>query len=844
MDLPSCPACGQSVLDDDVDDCPFCGESLSGTPSAKPKSSPEPAAEKPAAPTGGQPAAASGGKRAARPATSTATATKAQPGEDDPFALERATARRGKVIRLRPQPESGRRHEVVCPMCETVGYTARKAAGMDVRCANPDCQFPDFTAPALPDEDETDADKDAEQDTSLQRFLTPVNIGVGAGVILLCAVIYFVFIKKKPPSTIPGNRVVTGDGGGGDPSTPTKSDSVKTKKQVPKKSRRQLLVEARGAALSRLRGDADSGGLPPIAKAIARECSTDGFALAGRLQQAEAALAQLKTVTAGIGGEYYQVRPLTTLAAAYRNKGDATNAAKHLADARAIVDGLPEDVGRPRFDAVVCVAAELAATGKATEARTVLSKLDASDLLALESLLLTRIRTIERDNAAAAMANRPAARPRLPKSVAVTLLLATRGLWDEALSWAKSQPANAQFDCLLAWAEARVVFTPKMEQGGLEEILAPVIKPLPAIERGILHARLAVRYHAAGNQSAAQAQRTAARAIVTKTTMPAAAKTMTIKDVSSYEPPATNAWSKAETLAAAWFELAHAEFLLDAKEDAAKSLASAQDVLRSLTISPNLATKLADANDNQVGAAFGLTNAAAIARQFREHRNGGGKLTVAAKRRFAMQTRLLSIAMDWDNPASTAAVWNIVQAGSKLESPEPWYASTIPTRILIFADRKKDDALKKAVSAANDAHRKERGVNVKRRYWLEVEANLLASNFRRAAAQFRNKRDVDDMWRRLYALSVASRLFNEDRFDDAYEFCRGLQDDTALQMQAFIFFAARTVQKLGPLAAWPRLREKSYSSQESAAVSYGYARSVDVPKVKKKKKAKKEAGKE
>ena len=34
MDLRFCPACNQSVLDDDATDCPFCGASMSGKPGA------------------------------------------------------------------------------------------------------------------------------------------------------------------------------------------------------------------------------------------------------------------------------------------------------------------------------------------------------------------------------------------------------------------------------------------------------------------------------------------------------------------------------------------------------------------------------------------------------------------------------------------------------------------------------------------------------------------------------------------------------------------------------------------------------------------------------------------
>ncbi|MCC6972369.1 MAG: hypothetical protein IT434_19305, partial [Phycisphaerales bacterium] len=28
MDLPTCPSCGQSVLDDDAEECPFCGGAM------------------------------------------------------------------------------------------------------------------------------------------------------------------------------------------------------------------------------------------------------------------------------------------------------------------------------------------------------------------------------------------------------------------------------------------------------------------------------------------------------------------------------------------------------------------------------------------------------------------------------------------------------------------------------------------------------------------------------------------------------------------------------------------------------------------------------------------------
>ena len=40
MDLPSCPGCNQSVLDDDATHCPFCGASMSGDGTSVPVAAP------------------------------------------------------------------------------------------------------------------------------------------------------------------------------------------------------------------------------------------------------------------------------------------------------------------------------------------------------------------------------------------------------------------------------------------------------------------------------------------------------------------------------------------------------------------------------------------------------------------------------------------------------------------------------------------------------------------------------------------------------------------------------------------------------------------------------------
>src|SRR5262249_55066482 len=103
-DLPSCPSCGQSVLDDDVDECPFCGASMSGRPSSKSaaKSAPQPGSgtvPKSSKPSASTPARSSSSRPASPPPRSTAgippratTATPARGSNLKPSSSSGSTA--------------------------------------------------------------------------------------------------------------------------------------------------------------------------------------------------------------------------------------------------------------------------------------------------------------------------------------------------------------------------------------------------------------------------------------------------------------------------------------------------------------------------------------------------------------------------------------------------------------------------------------------------------------------------------------------------------------------------------------------------------------------------------
>ena len=105
MDLPSCKACGQSVLDD-VEDCPFCGASMkTGRPGNKAAAPAAGATKSAAAPAATAGAAAAGKSAAAK------TAEKSSAGAGDEFESESAAGKAALRALPKPPHESAPRSE-------------------------------------------------------------------------------------------------------------------------------------------------------------------------------------------------------------------------------------------------------------------------------------------------------------------------------------------------------------------------------------------------------------------------------------------------------------------------------------------------------------------------------------------------------------------------------------------------------------------------------------------------------------------------------------------------------------------------------------------------------------
>lgn len=164
MDLPSCPACDQSVLEEAASHCPFCGASMTGDGVA------------------------------ATPPSPTDTVPSDDPSSiDDPFAVDTSVAHRS--LPAASAPSKTRPWRITCPMCDTAGFIPRQAAGREIKCANPKCLVPIFTAPPAPTPPSRANDKPSRQGSG-QGSLLALAIMLVAG--LAGATWWYL---RKPPAT-------------------------------------------------------------------------------------------------------------------------------------------------------------------------------------------------------------------------------------------------------------------------------------------------------------------------------------------------------------------------------------------------------------------------------------------------------------------------------------------------------------------------------------------------------------------------------------------------------------------------------------------------------------------
>ena len=507
MDLPTCPACKQSVLDDDAVDCPFCGAPMKGGPGA-PRSPAATktvtAAAKPPATKGTAPGAAAVEKPKTRPAAPQDQAP-TPPPDEDPFAVDQSAA--AGAVPLSPKPAPGKSLELVCPMCETKGFVSPRAAGKQVKCCNPKCMVPIFTAPAAQKKEAPAPPPEPKK--SLPWLLILVGI---AAVLVAAVCIYLIVFPPGPteigpatPPTVGKSVASTGDATNGqgteDNSTEKQSAEDEHEKVAPSvdpktKARNELVAQL----LRRIREV--SGNIPEQHKAAWRRMAATAYLAGGDQKRFRDELELLKNKKGGQSA-YEALVPITFLA--WQEASSAPEQLKKtVAKGEPLAAQLPT-LGRFATQAAVGFAPVLWISGKTDDARKLIAehhaKRDIEQLAgALEVVINDRTFNLDRT-----LPGRAVGEWQAPLDAAVVLILTAHGRWDDAHAWAgKSDNPVAKTEGLLVWAES---FAAQLKSDDAEGFgrAAEAAKELPPEGAARLLARLAqVRFAQGDRRQAAE----------------------------------------------------------------------------------------------------------------------------------------------------------------------------------------------------------------------------------------------------------------------------------------------------------------------------------------------------
>ncbi|MBL8809334.1 MAG: hypothetical protein JNM43_04075 [Planctomycetaceae bacterium] len=478
MSLPTCPSCGQSVLEDNVLDCPFCGAAMDGSRGSThmPKAKGNPGLvrpgqrkpqEKPAEPARSSaptPAAsAPPEKPAARPAMG-GRGAKTVVDEDDPFGIGASTA--AQAIQASLRPDKTRLLKVVCPMCEQTGFVPKNAMGKSVKCANEKCMVPIFTATdpsEKPAEKKTVRVSDQSQSDASLSAMTPQKRNpimlyaiAGAAVLGLTGLVVTIFNNKaKEPTTVPGNVDITKfeDMAKEEERQKLAAAAAAAVKAPPKAEEIVLGHAKKMISLSRGNGLRD--------KALARRLTGD---LLLRIDQTADASSELKQLEA-VDPDRIFYRMMPHLSAYWRavGKNDQKAAKASLASAEAEVRNITSS-GRMATECLLALSAALVKEGRMPEAQQYVAarQMDRSipsnrDLVA--STAWAFVAAESRDAGIPAPAVLDATLWTDPLHLAVAVDLAIHQQWDSAIAWCQTaSDARSYSDAIVAVADVARAF--------------------------------------------------------------------------------------------------------------------------------------------------------------------------------------------------------------------------------------------------------------------------------------------------------------------------------------------------------------------------------------------------
>lgn len=835
--FPTCPACKQSVLDDDAENCPFCGANMKtgkGGQAIAPKATPKPVAKErpstPSAPAAAAPTAKASPSKSA-PAANNAT------DDDDPFGVDAAA--NSRAIPLSPRPAKGKTVRLVCPMCETPGFAGADAAGKEVKCCNEQCALPIFTAPKsgvanAASDPRTPATPIKTVAVAPPTKASPAMILTAVSTLILAggSLWYFVFNEPGGIKLAPAPAPPTG----GQLPITSMTDANKTKADDKKAEEANAKTKPRGeelrAAILPILVTLSQTSDKNRSKHFCRRLTAEAYIEAGDLKSANENIDQLLNLTPKL--PFHQVPPLTQIAWRELSAGN-TDAAKAALDAAwKAAPELPA-VSRLTFDATTDLAAALFASGRANDAQALMKKENmlpsgSSGTLAALSRRARLSRSFDLDESSASL---PIIPWKSPQWVVTTTTLVLRGHADKGLEWIKLCPdAETKAECWAAWGDA-VVVSPKSTAASKDDSITAAVRDESSATQAHVWARVAVGRLAIKQQEAAG--RALAHAVTAMKTVPLPEDFVLpeMKDILKMNLADAVA-PKLNAIAAA--EVARAQALLGQTDAATESLAAAMQHLRGHAPSSLAATRLFEATSRDVNSvkaqlktALNLKTDDKVMQALTTYRAKCRSMFDAASVRFTLQTEILKAAVDWP---LLDAVWNeaTTHAGEStpLEGREDFLKTNLAVRLgqrlraagEIDQARQCENAVTTGeLTDARDALQRETAAAAEKGDINSISQKLGAYQPAKAEGEKVSTEDAD--WPLLWELRLACRLARAGQTDKAFDLIGGAKDmlwrEEGYEMLTAII--AKNPAAADPI--WKKYRPSLLSPTEKIAIFRG-----------------------
>ncbi|HEV3298645.1 MAG TPA: hypothetical protein VG055_03355 [Planctomycetaceae bacterium] len=810
MELPSCPSCHQSVLDDEAELCPFCGAPLKKGGAAATKASP--ARPAPTSRPASAPPSAAPQSRTTNPTKPSATQRPGSPGSANaspaqnkktPEKAARSAAEEALEESFKVDSSAGidvpqasrqrsqtRPYKVQCPMCETVGYVPRSSAGKEIRCANRDCMVPVFVAPK--------PEKQKEEEEARPKKLTTKNLLIGLSAVILIAVAVGFFIKNQPePIQQNKNPEPPPAINSGVAVAPQDKTNDANAVQQPVVEKPLTLSEERDRTLAMMSSAAQDQGhnrSRPLCDRIVAQTAAD----CGNLELAAKFLERLNNAENGL--TFYRVPPLTAVAWRHLKAGDKAAAEKALDESLKAAADLPVE-GVFSIDTSAWLAAALTAAGREKDAPALVARFPSSGPSGRLAAAEARAVAWNSYDIDRADQDRPLFDVQSLQLPVVVEISVARSFATEALRLAQSTPNESlRSECEIAWLEAvqraKSSSVKPAEDQNVAVIDAVLAKLKPAAQARS-HARFGLLRLRANDKAGAESELKAAVTALGSAQAGAEFELPSPKEIYEWQP---SDLGPAHQNALAYAEIARLQGGLGQAADASRSLSIALDCVRASAPSPSAidAKERINKKDraglrSELQATLKLRDAQvdAAANQYGRNLLALGE---AAEARFALELEILDTALAWADPAQ---IWKLISnrmTPGDVDRMEPFASKPLPWQLIVRLNSKGANRDEKTLAAIRKAV-----ADIPPKPLALLDEAISSANEATPTDLAEGIKSIEGIERsdqERAGLIIVDRLVASGQFDKAFKFAREILDPNLKEetMEWCVAYASRLGQ--------------------------------------------------